>query len=325
MITNEKSKQIKCMRFFATLSIIMAHVTLPETSKLLNFVYSQLSCIGVPMFLCISGYLFQKKVGETYISFLVRKFKTLIVPWLFCSSVVYFWLQFRGHSGFDCSAYVKFILGYGSIYYFVPVLMIIMSVFFVNYSTHMCVAMIVMNLVSSFATASGLMKNIGLESINYINCANWIGFFALGMLIRRGYLKKLLSQISVLIAALAALSASLMLGYAISIDTGYFSWLSLITECAGIVIVYHCSKMRMFRNRAVFCVASSSFCIYLIHQPILGFFLKRCQEHSVLLCFLPIVIAFGISGLLYLFNWTLYRLRLLKLQRVVCTFLGVRL
>lgn len=324
-ITKDQSEGIKVLRVIAVISIVMAHIPLDNAPLLCQFTYARIACTGVPLFLCMSGFLFRVKPEETFWNFLTRKLVSVILPWFFCASVVFFWLQFRRGSAFDFAVYLKFILGYGSIYYYVPVLMVIMAVFFAFRSDQTCYLLIFVNVISLLCTASGLVERIGLSSFNYLNIFNWCGFFAFGILVRRGRIALLIDDKKMwLFTAMISLALSIALDYVIGAESGYFSWFSLCSELSCITIALWLSKSKFLRNRIFFYIASSSYCIYLLHQPLVGFFIKRLRANIIALSLIPLLVIALMTGLLYLFDRILITTHQTRLSKIVFALIGIR-
>ena len=71
----KRDKSIDFIKGIAIYLVVLAHCWL-ISSEIFNFIYS----FHMPLFFCISGYLFSAK--RKYKSFLFAKFKALIVPYI---------------------------------------------------------------------------------------------------------------------------------------------------------------------------------------------------------------------------------------------------
>ena len=92
IILNDESDTFYCIRAFAMLSAVAAHVNsiiaTPIASRIVTTIWAVYSCVGVPWFLILSGFFFRyskEKAGE----FWKKKGKSILIPWVLCGICTY--------------------------------------------------------------------------------------------------------------------------------------------------------------------------------------------------------------------------------------------
>jgi len=94
-MTTERNHTIDNLRGLAIFLMVLGHIT--RTAWLRQYIYS----FHIPVFFFISGYLYNPEKFSSFVVFLKRKFKGLIVPYLILGGFTYlYWLivesRFRG-------------------------------------------------------------------------------------------------------------------------------------------------------------------------------------------------------------------------------------
>lgn len=171
--------------------MVCAHSTpLPGGSGQWNVLCSQildyLGTFGVPVFFCISGYLFAGNT-RTLREFWQRKVATLFLPWIFCETVLWFYVVLR-KGGISVTAWLLFLLGYHHTTYYLTILVVFYVIYWKIRSNK---AVWALNLISILSIAE-TGWNVGIfhrlnEMLNsyYLNPFNWMIFFGIGLLVRR--------------------------------------------------------------------------------------------------------------------------------------------
>ncbi len=91
--TKERIEYIDLFRAFGIILMIMGHIGFGEIFD--KFIHG----FHMPMFFYISGFLYTKKTNITFKIYIVKKIKTLLVPYLFFGSIHYFiWLTYNQFS-----------------------------------------------------------------------------------------------------------------------------------------------------------------------------------------------------------------------------------
>jgi fucose 4-O-acetylase-like acetyltransferase len=98
-----KQNSLSIIRAIGVFSIVCAHTTsVPDTatsvSRFVSRFFLSTGQLGVGIFFVIAGYLFAVKNHSNLGEFLHRKIQTLIIPWSFCSTLVYLFVAVRKNS-----------------------------------------------------------------------------------------------------------------------------------------------------------------------------------------------------------------------------------
>ena len=168
------------IKAFAIYFVIAAHCT--YNNNLFQQITDIIGTIGVPLFLFVSGVFFKKIKSIDQIN---NKTKRIVIPWLIWGGITYFLhilKIFISHGSIDASimSFAKWILGYKTWLYFVPVLIFCILLFNILDKDYITFLFIAVNLVSLY-----LYNNSYFTQYHITNCQNplnWIGFFTLGRL-----------------------------------------------------------------------------------------------------------------------------------------------
>lgn len=292
-------KALNVSRVFFILSCVMAHcgLTHSELSGSVEngilTVWSFLACIGVPCFLITSGILFKKKnVSE----FIRSKVFTIIIPWLFCGFLVYIVTQYPAYSFIGCA---NFIGGIGSYLYYIPVLLACYLIFYIIPQTNVSyIACIIITALSLLLTQFGIIS----LSNNYLNIFNWVGYFAIGQLIRKhDLLNKIIERTRwhLIGCAVVCLVCCLIAGAA-SIET-YFYLFILIAVPFYFVLFYLISNAWLENSALLNKLGQATFTIYLVHMPVAAVFKRIVRliypQAYLILPFVTVAFVFGIINI----------------------------
>ena len=132
----DESNFFYILKGFAIISVIIAH-TAVLNSNYIKFDNSILSLfgsfglLGVPCFFLAAGYFYFNS-NKSFKGLVLNKLNSIILPWIFCGTIVYLISSFFGSKNNSISAYsyIMFIIGYGSLFYFLPNLLFFYLVFF---------------------------------------------------------------------------------------------------------------------------------------------------------------------------------------------------
>lgn len=167
MYLNIRSRQMYVVKSFAMFSVICAHMKLQleygSAGWLSDKIISLLSMLGVPIFFICSGYYYNRYQGDTDV-FWKKKTKTIIVPWLLWGSLTYFVCNFIWLHKISMRGLLEWVLGYGSLYYFVAVLLFCFVIFGntknKTYLILVAVISILANMVSALNLGGGAAKRL---------------------------------------------------------------------------------------------------------------------------------------------------------------------
>lgn len=174
-ITEKQSNSFWAIKAFAIFTVFFAHM--PGHSSNAE-VFDRIGLIGVPLFMLCAGFFYKKDPETGLGTFLNKKFKSLIIPWLVWGTITY---CIHILKGIDVGIvhYLKWILGIGTWLYFVPVLLCcqILSRYLNNF------VLLVLGLVSMFLSVYHVIPYNELFT-PYVNPFNFVGYFAIGSLMR---------------------------------------------------------------------------------------------------------------------------------------------
>lgn len=261
--------------------------------------------LGVPIFYVCAGFLFKRK--NTFIEFWKNKFRKIIIPWMFCSLVVWFYHFIQG----DDLDIFKFMFGFHSFYWYMPVLIIYFLLFYYIENKWLLSAILLISIsYHILAYDFGLFTNI--KSIAVIGSTlQFMPYFLMGFLLQSKKLELrmhglLLNRISYLVACLFVCGI-IAWHYTIHGYIRYDSPLFFLLTLAVMVLVYNianyiqcgfCYKKRFIQ------IGKDSYTIYLLHSPLAGIFsniLSRniITAHMILLypIWIILIIEFGLSVL----------------------------
>lgn len=179
-LSREVSEALYAYKAVAIVLVAAAHC--PSADNLFgNQVLRFLGTLGVPIFFIVSGFTFKEKEGQRI--FWNKKLKNLIVPWAFWGTMTYFCHILSDGIAFNLVSAVRWILGYGTWLYFVPVLIICFAVFKAIKKTKSIAFVMLLSYISN---ALVFFNILGCQAIitNYQNPFNWMIFFGIGKLLQ---------------------------------------------------------------------------------------------------------------------------------------------
>lgn len=253
---------VKAMAIFAT---VAAHVSLIDTTTALyGYVtrfWDMFSCISVGNFLIAAGILYTRAPGDTG-AFWKRKWHSMIIPWLFCGSLTY---AYGALCGQPCRllGYGYWLLGNGSWLYYVTLHLLMLALFKPFWQCVPlllgCVAFNSFQLVFHFVPAP--------FGNDYLNPANWVGFFALGILLRRQGLRFSRGFVA---GAAAVLLVSACIVYHRWIYS-YFHILNALYSVSAFFVLFALGKKLAGTRlgKPIRRIGSDTYCIYLLHMFVL--------------------------------------------------------
>jgi len=322
VIVNSKtriSEIFRNARTIAILTVIAAHITIRD-AKWLSNLYSAIGSIGVIAFFLISGYYYKR---ESFATLCKKKLKNIIIPWLVLGVVVYVGNSLLSASQLSLLELIKWLLGYKTYLYFVPVLLCCFVVFYYN-NLILIIFAILLNVLSIILTATGILPPL-LSHVfitNYLNIFNWIGFFAIGLLLKKLDVDKLYSFIKntrfvcIVISCASTIGLSLV-GY----EVGYFSALGWLYELIATLSIFGLCSFEFMNNRFVVSISELSYPIYLLHMLFVGVLGKIYNLHISLLIVSNLIVLLVVWALLLL---GLYLSRKIKLEKIYKICLGIR-
>lgn len=291
-------------RVFALISIVSAHINFTNnTPFLISRIYDIISSIGVIVFLFLSGYYYNSKKYKTFFQLIKNKALTIGLPWLFFGTISYFYNILLSNKNFQIVGYLKWILGNGTYLYYLTVLFFCFLLFY-RTNLSILITSIILSLISLFLTACNVWAPVIeiLHITNYLNIFNWIGIFALGLLISQHITAKKLfcffeKSRWAFLFLFSSIAVLLCIFY--KIPVGYFSYIGIWLELLGALAIFSLSTFSFFENTLFVNLANFSFTIYLIHMIVIGIVDKIYNLHFAISIFAtPIVIIVCFVGCL---------------------------
>jgi len=247
------------LKAFAIISAVAAHCsgyTMPYAQRISGL----LGTIGVPVFLLLSGFFF-KKDGN---NFWKKKWKTVVVPWLIWGVATYFIGVILENGELSLRAGVEWILGCSTWLYFVPVLLLCFALFRICSEKWWIYGMIGIWLLSNGLTITGVWGGIGPVT-PYQNVLNWVGFFAIGVLLQK--IRKKAPNISFGAKSSNYIIAAVLMSaiYVWWIEPSYWTILSIPVELAVGFLLLELSN-RMKQNRLLLAIGKNTYPIFFAHM-----------------------------------------------------------
>lgn len=274
-----KSDVLYIMKFFAVISIVFAHSLIANVSN--DFLRSFLSifkCVGVYIFLILSGYFFNYRKYKNLFELLISKLINIVIPWVFCGLLVYFSRFISQPFKLDFFEIGNWLLGNGSYLYFLTMLFLIYVIIYLFPKKDIYYYLFIgFTLISIFLTQINVFSDIvnlekfALTYLNpYLNLFNWIGIFCLGLILRKYDLFNLKIDFKILFLLLIF---CVLIIVCFKIDSEYWSLLTFVTCIMLFFVFFEISKKMCHMNLFVN-IGKSSFAIYLLHLPIIS---KLCR------------------------------------------------
>lgn len=273
-LSERDSLALYFVRAVAILTSVAAHVRVVDMSTPLREFFSRAwdmsSCLSVPCFLIIGGIFYHRTEGDSR-SFWKKKAKSMILPWIFCGLLTYGYRAiFEGGSLYGLACWL---FGHGSWLYYVTVYLILQALFKPIRNNvpalWTCVAVTAVQLVLR-AGGSGVPS---LLDNDYLNLLHWIGFFALGILLRRQGLK--LNKVF-LAACFVIFAVAVPRVYCRRIYN-YFHIVNAVYTVSGFFVLFALGRQitGLRAGRWIRAIGTSTYCIYLLHMLIVPPILRR--------------------------------------------------
>jgi len=323
-IFNER-EYIYIIKALALFSIVSAHVGIitnnTPISNILSLILSSIGSIGVGIFFLISGYLFlnSKKLFKL---FLKSKLMTIVIPWLFCGTLLFFYVSLRKG---DLNFYNWFMtITVHSHLYFLSILMFFYLVFWrLKNNLYFLVFNIGLSIISIILTGLGWVP-----IYPYINPFNWAIYFILGMLLKKYNLfekvavfcKKWYLYISIIYLTIFVIY--LYNGVGIT----YWKYASIIAELVAIGFVFgttfYCLNFK--KVKWIIYIGKMSFSIYLMHTAFAGIFTNIFSRLNLwyITIFIPFIVILLTIAVIELAR---YISKKIKLDRILDILIGVRI
>lgn len=318
-MTKKYYKNLNIMKGIAIFAVICAHTSsVPIDYSVINIktglLLGTFSFIGVPIFLFVSGYLFQQNENFN----LLKTFKKIIFPWIISGSLVYLYLLLQGDK-FVFKNYLNFLIGNGSYLYYMSIYVLIMIIMnIIKRNNKLIIAVLILSLLSQQLTAFGLITIIN----PFLNVFNWILYFIIGFFVsqRLEYLfkNKIILYLSIFISIIIYILTLTNL-----IELNYWSPLFPVFSLTSIVYFYRLSLIEKNKlENFVESMGRSSLSIYLYHMPIAGIitFYSKQVDIFIITLLRPIVVLLIMMLLLRIASYLFYKMNISNISK---KYLGI--
>lgn len=309
-------------RIYCLISIVAAHLYFPE--PFFTMIMHRLGTVGVVGFLVMAGYFYKPVKFGSFVNLLKKKAISIGVPWIAMGVLTWAYNAVLNPNKRSVLELIKWVLGNSTYLYYMPVLVLCFIIFY-KHNIATLTAAVGLNIASVLLTATGVLAPIieALHITNHLNVFNWIGFFAVGMLLQRLDEKatyRFLRRYRLLFVLLFIACYSLAVAFE-GINLDYFSYLAIPYELIGVLALFSVSTFQLSDNKVFSALSESSFTIYLIHLIFIGLLDNILARFVVLSLLAPIVIIVVVFLCLMAGLWLA---RKVKLDNLYCTLLGVR-
>lgn len=319
-------KAISLLRILAIFSVITAHVN--NVSMVNGTIGWIVACfwdafgqVGVVCFFILGGFLYHREVDDGK-KFAKKKFISIIIPWLLSACLTYALSCILNHH-IDFIGALKWIMGFGTWYYYVTVFLVFLFLFKAIWRRdgilYACMVLTICS-IAIYNLIPSILYQIPLTP--YLNIFNWIGFFALGVIIRKKNLHTRFSKVGALVFALIVSVFSLVLMF-ISDRFGYFYLLSIFWELSAAMILWFTARYLAERKwtGAFVPVGNDTYCIYLFHMQIVQFFTGLLPDGIVFAITKPF---WGTALMLIIVSFAKKIVCLLPFGSIVCRAIGLK-
>lgn len=272
-LSKNVSQSIYIMKFVAVLSIISAHCSSVNQEHsfadvFVGRVISSFGSVGVGVFLLIAGFLMHGTT-RNFKDFFVSKIKSIIIPWVFCGTLVYFYVYLR-KGGLGIVSLLKWLLGIDTYLYYLTVLFCLyLLCYFVRRNKTVLFAYAFISILSNIATGLSMLEFLN----SYLNPFNFLLFFVIGILIAEYNIFEKLLEFSkkILVISLPVYLITLMVLAYFEIKVSYFILYFIPIEITAILCVFGMSNAICNKPPKFFAeIGELSYSIYLLHMPFAG-------------------------------------------------------
>ncbi|MCC8139954.1 MAG: acyltransferase [Lachnospiraceae bacterium] len=302
-ILQRESQQIYIMKALAVYSIIAAHCKLPMMENYSGSLSVMLTAtkyfgeIGVPVFLVLSGRLFDR--NRRFPDFLRNKCKKIVLPWMCCSLLVWIYMFIQG----DFYDLLRWLLGIGNVYWYMPVLCLYFVVFYVLHNVNLRGGVFIVSIIYHVVVYDLCAVNI-VAAENCVILGNFLKhmpFFLMGLLINdfnlKGHIYRILNSHIAMVITCLVLIITAGYNHIKFGDINYDSPLFLVFSSAGIIMIAWISlKIQSnsgYIKNAFATIGKESYFIYLLHLPFAGILsniLSRNLVTAYMIAFYPLFI-----------------------------------
>ncbi len=175
----EISERIYKIKAICILCVIYAHMT--SKNFTCGYIMRIIAVLAVPMFFFLSGYFYNYTRSLKEIT--RRTLEKICIPWWIWGTITYFFGICISSRSFLFKDLVLWIIGKGTWYYYLTVLIILYVIFKYLNSVKFCIICIIINFLSYISYAYEIFGEISFNL--YLNIFNWCDFFSFGILVKK--------------------------------------------------------------------------------------------------------------------------------------------
>lgn len=301
-ISERDSTALYFVKSMAILASVAAHVsTIDQSTPVIEFftrAWDMFSCVSVGSFLIIAGILYTRTPGDSC-SFWKRKAKSMILPWLFCGMLTYGYRAIFEES--SLLGLIWWLSGYSSWLYYVTIHLLMLALF---KPIHKCVpalwGCVAVTAAQLFLHTKGSAIPFFLDN-EYLNPLHWVGFFALGILLRRQGLRLSKGFFAGCALVLAVFAVVVYRRWIYS----YFHILNAVYSVSAFFVLFAIGRwlagtgIRKYIRE----IGACTYCIYLLHMLIVPPILRRIPGVTFKAIFGPVIGMIVMMLLIELGKW----------------------
>lgn len=317
------NKAFSISRVFAIISVVSAHVAVGDDSSVYTILKTAAS-IGVIIFMILSGYYYNPKKYKSALNLIHSKIKSIIIPWFFMGSILYIWGVVTGLKAINVTDWLLYLIGNGSFFYYMTMLVLCFVIF---YRTNLIleISSVFITIISVYMTAEGKLEYVVnvCNITDYLNIFNWIGYFAIGSILKRVSNDNLLEffektkWIGVIVFILTFSVLSIY-----NIDSSYFSYMGLPFHIIAAWCIFSISTIKAFDKKLLHTVSNMTFGVYLIHMVLIALLNDIYLMNTALQLLSPFIVIIAALLLLYVG----YRIaKLISVDKIYCVLTGIRM
>lgn len=302
---------INVVKSVAILSVIAAHVV-PQTdtdlfSDFVSFSWGVFGRVGVILFFIIGGFLYSRIDGDSKVFWKKKAFR-IFIPWAFCSLITYLLTIIVDPSvPFSFVKYFKYILGSGTWYYYATIYTLFIFIFKWFYKND-----VILYSIIGVQTIALIMKSMGFSTTlpfdfftDYLNPLHWIGYFSLGIILRKSRFDIALRQNNI---AIILSSIILIISFLILYNQRISTYFHIITSifCVSFSVLVLCASYWIAKFKVSNYIGKAgvySFCIYLLHMQIVQFVNSKIPDGIVKIICSPFIGLFVMLVLISIGLW----------------------
>ena len=310
-LTKKQSDVLFVAKAFAILSVVCAHMSFTNEYFVAETIRNCLGQIGVAVFFIVSGF-FYKRTEKDRRNFWRKKVKNALIPWFVISSAVFIVsIIIGGKVKALPIAFIKNFLGIGTHYWYMSITFILFGIFKHITKRWELIVCVVISVVSVYLTTFKILPCNGNFN-QYMNPFNWIGFFALGIILRKENLLEKLISFSMFTISFIGLVVSIVFAvFKGSEIKAYIDMTSIFTEIFGFLFVINVSSV-FAKSKLLIDIGKKSFFIYLMHIQVAGIINTRLPYNALFFVLRPFIALAVCYIVAVLFK---YLLKLLKIEK----------